>query len=120
MSYALNMNVANSLPLVCQQTLAEELRPDLFKALCDPVRISIVATLAARSETSTVSDLTSCCGIDFSGVSRHLKILREAGLVSATKRGREVRYQLNTDDLIATLRAIANALDACKADTGPK
>ena len=114
------MTETNSLPLICQQTLAEELRPDLFKALCDPVRVSIVATLAARAETATVSDLTSCCGIDFSGVSRHLKILREAGLVSATKNGREVRYQLNTDDLTATLRAIANALDACRADTAVK
>ena len=114
------MTETNSLPLICQQTLAEELRPDLFKALCDPVRISIVATLAARSDTSTVSDLTSCCGIDFSGVSRHLKILRDSGLVSATKIGREVHYQLNTDDLTGTLRAIANALDACKAESGPK
>lgn len=91
------------------------MRPDLFKALCDPVRISIVANLAVRAVPSTVSDLTTCCGIDFSGVSRHLKILRDAGVVSAQKTGREVFYQLKTEELSETLHNMADALTGCQS-----
>ena len=108
------MKKSNTLPDVCEQSLAEHLRPDLFKALCDPVRISIVAMLAAQKETMSVSDLVGCCDIDFSGVSRHLKILREAGVVSATKSGREVNFSLNIDSLTDTLRGMASALEDCR------
>lgn len=99
---------------IYEAALEDQLRPDLFKALCDPVRISIVATLAARVEPSRVSDITDCCCIDVSGVSRHLKILKDAGIVSAKKNGREMLYSLDAEDLAATLRAAADALDACR------
>lgn len=108
------MTTASDLPEICQDSLAVALRPDLFKALCDPVRVSIVATLATRKAPSNVSDLASCCGIDFSGVSRHLKLLREAGVVSGVKDGRAMLYQLNTDHLIETLEGLAAALRRCR------
>jgi DNA-binding transcriptional ArsR family regulator len=91
------------------------MRPDLFKALCDPVRISIVATLASRSGASTVTDIANCCGIDFSGVSRHLKILKDAGVLVAERDGRSVLYSLNAPILTATLRNMADALDICRS-----
>lgn len=108
------MSSSKSFPGKCQQSLADHMRPDLFKALCDPVRISIVATLAAQAESQTVGDLTECCGIDFSGVSRHLKILREAGVVNADKNGREMLYSLKTEELAETLHAMADALIGCR------
>lgn len=101
------------LPEICQETLSEALRPELFKAMSDPVRISIIATLATRAEFSTVSEIAECCGIDFSGVSRHLKILREAEIVSAEKKGRAVLYRLNTEDLVETLQGLAMSLTRC-------
>lgn len=91
------------------------MRPDLFKALCDPVRISIVATLASRNGPSTVTDIANCCGIDFSGVSRHLKILKDAGVLVAERDGRSVLYSLNAAVLTATLRNMADALDVCRS-----
>lgn len=108
------MTSINPLPEVCQASLAQHLRPDLFKALCDPVRLSIVATLAAQSGPVTVSALAECCGIDFSGVSRHLKLLRDAGVVVANKNGREMLYTLETVELAQTLRGFADALIGCK------
>lgn len=90
------------------------MRPDLFKALCDPVRISIVATLASRTSPSTVSDIADCCGIDFSGVSRHLKILKEAGVLSAARNGRKTLYSLDAEMLAMTLRTMADALEVCR------
>lgn len=103
------------LPHCCTAALAETMKPELFRALCDPVRISIVATLASKDEPSNVSDVAQCCGVDFSGVSRHLKILKEAGVLSSRRDGREVLYWLDTDMLATTLRAIAEALEVCRA-----
>ncbi len=108
------MTPPKSLPECCTESLTDTMRPGLFKALCDPVRISIVATLATRSAPSTVSDIADCCGIDLSGVSRHLKILRDANILSATKDGRHVLYSLDTDMLSEALRSIADALDVCR------
>ena len=75
----------------------------MFRALGDPRRYAIFCDLACRDEPARVSDLTECCGIDFSGVSRHLKTLREAGLVQATKRGRETLYVVDHNVVSALL-----------------
>ncbi len=88
------------------------LSPALFKALGDPNRLALLLRLAAAGGPATVSELSGCCERDFSVVSRHLARLREAGIVAAERRGREVHYQL-TSDLASILRAIADALDAC-------
>ena len=58
-----------------------------------------------------VTEAAECCGIHFSGVSRHLAILRRAGVVRADKQGREVRYELEVGALASTLRGIADALE---------
>lgn len=91
------------------------LDPEVFRALGDSVRLALVARLANSAQPLTVTEVSSCCGVHFSGVSRHLKILRAAGIVTAEKDGREVRYTLEGEALAATLRAIADALDECEA-----
>lgn len=102
------------LPDICLESLSQTLRPELFKALSDPMRLAIVASLATRREAATVSDVSQCCGIDFSGVSRHLKLLRDANVVTAQKQGREVLYTLNAEILAGSLRRIAEALEMCR------
>jgi ArsR family transcriptional regulator len=82
----------------------------LLRALADPIRLDIIARLADMPEGASVTGLTGCCGIDFSGVSRHLKTLREAGIVSAEKSGRETRYRLRRTDVAQQLSAMAEAL----------
>lgn len=108
------INTSKQLPSVCQDSLLAAMPPEFFKALCDPVRISIVAELASRDRAVPVSDIAGCCGIDFSGVSRHLKILKEANIVEATKEGRSVLYALRTEALIDTLRGLASAIEGCR------
>lgn len=110
------MTQNRNLPKICQSALSEAFDTDLFKALCDPTRIFIIATLAARSDAATVSDVAECCGIDFSGVSRHLKILLDAGIVSAEKSGRAVLYSLDAADLAGVLRGAAEALEFCQSN----
>jgi ArsR family transcriptional regulator len=91
------------------------LPPEFFQALAEPTRLGVLTRLAVARGPLTVSEVADCCGVHLSGVSRHLKILRQAGVVQATKRGREVLYSLDCEALAASLRKLADALDACHA-----
>jgi ArsR family transcriptional regulator len=99
----------------CRATLAENLRPELFRALCDPNRLALVARLATASGPVTVTQATDCCGVHISGVSRHLAVLRDAGVLKATRHGREVLHELDCSALAGALRQLADALEACRA-----
>jgi len=85
----------------------------MFKALGDATRLTLLVRLAVAGSPQTVSEAADCCGIHLSGVSRQLAILRDAGLVRAEKQGREVRYRLNSDELVAALRGLADAIEMC-------
>ncbi|MHB9023641.1 MAG: ArsR/SmtB family transcription factor [Armatimonadota bacterium] len=97
----------------CCSGLGELLDPRFFKALCDPRRVAILARLAALCAPCTVSKIAECCPTDLSVVSRHLAVLREAGILSAEKRGKEVYYAVRYPELVRTLRQLADALEAC-------
>jgi ArsR family transcriptional regulator, arsenate/arsenite/antimonite-responsive transcriptional repressor len=99
----------------CCKNLRRLLSPKLFKALCDPNRISILVRLAECCSPCTVSEIAGCCPINLSVVSRHLAQLREAGILLAQKRGKEVRYSLRSQELVQTLRSIADAIERCCA-----
>ena len=109
------MNDRPAQPDDCRTALGDELRPELFRALCDPNRLTLVARLATASHPLTVTEAGTCCGVHISGVSRHLAMLRDAGVLKATKQGREVRYELDTGELVAGLRRLADALESCRA-----
>ena len=98
----------------CRTTLRERLRPELFRALCDPNRLTLVARFATASGPLTVTEASTCCGVHISGVSRHLAMLRDAGVLHATKQGREVRYQLDSAALVTALRQLADAIEGCR------
>jgi ArsR family transcriptional regulator, arsenate/arsenite/antimonite-responsive transcriptional repressor len=69
----------------------------LFKALADPARLTILATLARSPDDVCVCDFTSGIGLNQSTVSHHLKILKDADLVNAVRRGTWVYYSLRPD-----------------------
>ena len=52
-------------------------------------------------------------GVNISVVSRHLALMRDAGILEAQKQGKEVFYSVRYSVLAGTLRAIADAMDAC-------
>jgi ArsR family transcriptional regulator len=80
----------------------------LLSALADPTRLAIVRQLAADTETCAC-DFTSCCDVGQPTVSHHLRVLREAGLVTSERRGQWVWYRLSPD-AAERLGAIARAL----------
>ena len=66
----------------------------LFKALGDATRLEMVGLLAARKKELCVCELESHFDLSQPTVSHHLRILREAGIVSSEKRGTWVYYSL--------------------------
>lgn len=64
----------------------------VFKALGHPARLKLVRTL--QSGEHCVCDLVQAVGLGWSTTSRHLEILREAGVVGSDKRGQQVFYRL--------------------------
>lgn len=73
---------------------------EIFRALSDPSRVRIIAALE-RGELN-VGALAAAVGISESGVSHHLRGLRQMRLVRARKEGRQVYYSLD-DEHIAEL-----------------
>ncbi len=85
-----------------------QLHADICSALADPSRILLLYALAERSRT--VNELANDLGISQPTTSRHLKLLRERGLVSATRVGASVEYRLTDDRLIQALDLLRTVL----------
>ena len=85
---------------------------DLFKALGDLSRASILASLAGADGPLRVSEIGTCCPQDLSVVSRHLAILRAAGVVESERRGREVYYRIRREQVVLALRKLADVLES--------
>jgi DNA-binding transcriptional ArsR family regulator len=72
----------------------------VFAALADPTRRDLVARLAVSD--ATVGDLAAPYAMSVQAVSKHLKVLQDAGLVSRTNRRRPVHLEAEVLDLMTT------------------
>jgi DNA-binding transcriptional ArsR family regulator len=94
-----------------EQLSIYESRVTVIKALAHPSRLCIVDTLAGRPYS--VNELTAVLGCDVSTVSKHLSVLKHAGVVQDEKRGTSIYYSLRVPCILnffkctdAVLRAI--------------
>ena len=78
----------------------------LLKALADETRLGIVLQLREQGEVCQC-DFAACCTVQQPTVSHHLKVLKQAGLVEAEKRGVWVYYRLNPAALEGLRRYVA-------------
>jgi DNA-binding transcriptional ArsR family regulator len=69
---------------------------ETLQTLADPTRLLIVEALLARGE-QPVNDLVASASIHQSGVSRHLRILTEAGFVTMRPEGAQRLYSLRPE-----------------------
>ncbi|MCJ7582223.1 MAG: metalloregulator ArsR/SmtB family transcription factor [Candidatus Aminicenantes bacterium] len=83
-----------------------ETRATILKALAHPIRLFMIEEIAEKS--SCVQELTEMVGLDISTVSKHLSILKNAGLVNIEKKGKHVYYRLR-------MRCALNFLDCVEA-----
>lgn len=92
------------------QPLSEGARQELalrFKALADPNRVAIVNRLAGIDELC-VCHLVGELGLAQPTVSHHLRLLREAGLVAARRKGTWAYYRL-VPTVVASLASVLGA-----------
>ena len=108
------MNTLPLLPVLCcgpgTPALDEAERDVLaarFKALADPTRVAIVNRLAGAEEVC-VCDFVAALDLAQPTISHHLKVLRDAGLVEASRRGTWAYYRLVPE----TVGALRDALGA--------
>ena len=83
---------------ICGYKIIMKAEASLFKSLADETRLAILRQLADQGEVCAC-DFLACCDLAQPTVSHHLKVLREAGLVSTDKRGLWVYYHLNREKL---------------------
>ncbi len=86
-----------------------EARARIFKALAHPTRLWLVEQLA-RAE-SCVCALVEPLQADFSTVSRHLSVLKEAGIVADEKRGKQVFYRLAIPCLMSFMQCVEEVIE---------
>ncbi len=82
----------------------------LFKALGDPTRLRIVKLL--ESGELCVCQLTSALQMGQSRISRHLSILKEAGLIEDRRQGKWVHYRLNPEKETRKVLPLLKPLDS--------
>ena len=81
-----------------------------LESICSPVRVKILRALS-RSELAA-GDLALVIGRSASATSQHLRVLRDAGVVTASRRGNVVRYRLVDGVGRDVLATFALGLDA--------
>jgi len=87
---------------------------DLLKALGEVNRLSLVCRLCDCSTPQNAMCLCDCCSVDASGVSRHLKVLTQEGVVNVKKLGRERTYSLNRAYVANQLRELADKIESAQ------
>jgi len=93
------------------QTLKQEivqLEADFCFALSDPTRILILYALHERS--LNVTELTNELGVPQPTTSRHLKVLRERGLVETERQGTMITYHLADNRIIQAMDLLRSSM----------
>lgn len=85
----------------------------VFRAVGHPVRLGILRGLAREPETCAC-DFTDVFDVAQPTISQHLKVLREAGLVTTRRRGTQICYSV-APDAIDELRLVLGEITAAPA-----
>ena len=92
-------------------------RAKVISALAHSSRLIIVEELEAADRS--VGELTDAVGSDMSTVSRHLSILRSAGIVSSSRDGNRIIYHLQTpciSSFFSCVQRVIEQSESCSCD----
>ncbi|MEP5363285.1 MAG: metalloregulator ArsR/SmtB family transcription factor, partial [Reichenbachiella sp.] len=84
--------------ILVTERLLKIMRRDVFQAIADPVRRDIIEMLA--EEALTVNTVAEKFDVSRPAISKHLKILKECGIITIDKQGRERLCQIKPANLI--------------------
>jgi DNA-binding transcriptional ArsR family regulator len=89
-------------------------RARVLKAMAHPTRLFIIEVL--EEEERCVRDLTDQIGADVSTVSKHLSVLKQAGIVIDDKRGNQVFYRLRVPCILNFFGCVESVLESNARD----
>jgi DNA-binding transcriptional ArsR family regulator len=87
-----------------------EARARILRAIAHPTRLFIVHELSQTQKC--VRELTEMVGADISTVSKHLTVLRNAGIVQDEKRGSQIFYKLKMPCVLNFLSCVESVIEA--------
>lgn len=85
------------------------------KALGDANRLRILQLIASQGGTGQCAAIQNCLALAQPSVSHHIKILQEAGLITAIKEGRNYKYSLEQQNIRTYLQAMRLQLGQAEA-----
>ncbi|MGD1098787.1 MAG: metalloregulator ArsR/SmtB family transcription factor [Thermoplasmata archaeon] len=85
-----------------------ELEADMIRVLANPKRLMIVDLLGRGP--STVTEIADWLNLSLPNASQHLRVMKDRGIVSARRDGREVRYALRSPVLSQSCQLVRRAL----------
>ena len=86
------------------------IKAKVFKALAHPTRLWMVEQLADGERC--VCEFANAVDADFSTISKHLAVLKHAGIVEGDKRGKQVYYQLKTPCVLKFMNCIEMVIES--------
>jgi len=89
-------------------------RAEVLKALAHPARLWMTEQLEEGERC--VYEFVEALGVDFSTVSKHLTVLRRAGIVDSRKEGKQVIYSLKTPCLLKFMQCVEAVLESDARD----
>ncbi|MFA6092667.1 MAG: metalloregulator ArsR/SmtB family transcription factor [Elusimicrobiota bacterium] len=93
---------------MANKELVFKIKSDFLKSLAHPVRLEIIEYLKNRE--ASVGEMVKAVGVEQSGLSKHLSVLRMAGILSSRQEKVTVFYSIRDRDIYQVLRPIAEIL----------
>ncbi len=90
------------------QELAYKIKADFLKALAHPMRLQIIELL--KDGERNVGSIMKILNMQQSSLSRHLTVLREAGILKSRQQGTVIYYDIENHDIFHVLRPMAEML----------
>ncbi|AHF06259.1 ArsR/SmtB family transcription factor [Desulfitobacterium metallireducens] len=85
-----------------------KIKSDFFKALAHPTRVAILERIA--DQEVCVCEIIEDLGLEQSNVSQHLAILRKQNIITSTKAGLQVHYQIKYPEVLEILKTVESIM----------
>jgi ArsR family transcriptional regulator len=106
--------VKGEIKMKSQVKTQHEARAKIIKAMAHPSRLFIIEELSKKERC--VGELTEMIGADASTISKHLSVLKNAGLVADEKRGNSIFYHLRVPCIMEFMGCVEDVLSANAKD----
>jgi len=90
------------------EDLVFRIKADMLKSLAHPSRLAILEYL--RKNEASVGEMVSKLGIEQSGLSKHLAVLKNAGILTSRQEKVSVYYSVKDKDIFIVLKTISEIL----------